>query len=93
MSDIKLVLEKLDKMDSRIDNIDITLARQSVSLEEHIRRTEINEKAIEIMAEETNERLKKLESSKDMVIGGITLVSILAAAIAWLSDLGFNFFK
>lgn len=93
MSDIKVVIEKLEKLDERIDNIDITLAKQHVSLDEHIRRTEQNEKALEIMANETNERLRKLESSKDMIIGGITLVSILAAAIAWLNDLGISLFK
>jgi hypothetical protein len=93
MSDIKTVISKLDKLDERIDSIDITLAKQHVSLDEHIRRTELNEKALELMAEETNGRLKKLESSKDMIMGGVTIITILAAVIMFFNDLGFKFFK
>lgn len=93
MSDIKTVISKLDKLDERIDNIDITLAKQHVSLELHIKRTDLNEQALELMAQETNARLKKLESSKDMIMGGITLVTIIAAIVMFFNDLGFKFFQ
>jgi chromosome segregation ATPase len=38
--------EKLDRLDRRVDHVDSTLARQEGHLEEHIRRTELAEKAI-----------------------------------------------
>lgn len=41
------VLNKLDEMDKRIDSIDITLAKQHVSLEEHIKRTNLLEMKLE----------------------------------------------
>lgn len=43
MSDSKAILEKLEKMDSRLDNIDITLAKQAKDLEYHIKRTDLLE--------------------------------------------------
>lgn len=41
------VIEKLDKLDERLDNVDKTLIRNTASLEEHIRRTEILEAEME----------------------------------------------
>lgn len=67
-------LEKvLDKLDSRLDNIDVTLAAQHVSLKDHIRRTELLEDAV-----------KPLQSHMDMVKGAaklIGLASLLASII------------
>lgn len=41
------ILDKLDEMDKRIDSIDITLAKQHISLEEHIKRTNLLETKLE----------------------------------------------
>ena len=43
MSEIIRMLDKIDKLDERLDNIDKTLVRQEGHLNEHIRRTEQNE--------------------------------------------------
>lgn len=93
MSDVKLILEKLDKLDSRIDGIDITLAKQHVSLDEHIKRTQQNEEALEILGKESNERLRKLESSKDMIMGAFAILGLISSIILGLNELGFNFLK
>lgn len=37
---------KLDKLDDRLDSVDKTLVRNTVSLEDHIRRTELLEQAL-----------------------------------------------
>jgi hypothetical protein len=84
MSDIKRVIEKLDMMDSRMDNIDITLAKQHVSLDEHIRRTEL----LEIAREKSDEKISSLESHKDKVIGGLAILGILGSFILGLKQLG-----
>ena len=57
MSDIG---NKLDKLDSRIDNIDITLARNSAVLEEHQRRSLANEQAVEVLRSEVQQRHQDL---------------------------------
>ncbi len=41
MSDVKQVIDKLEVMDKRLDNIDITLTKQAKDLEYHILRTNI----------------------------------------------------
>lgn len=48
------VLDKLDKLDTRIDNIDITLAKQHLSLEEHIKRSNMLEAKLEPVEKHVN---------------------------------------
>lgn len=70
MSDQR-ILDKLDEMDKRIDNIDITLAKQHVSLEEHIKRTNLLE-----------EQLKPVNKHVDMVNGALKLLGFIAVLLA-----------
>jgi hypothetical protein len=88
MADIKNVESKLDKIDARLDAIDITLAKQHVSLDLHIRRTEQNEEALEVLAKESNSRLKNLESWKDKFLGIASFLSALIAVALALKELG-----
>lgn len=46
MADLDKIFEKIDKIDDRLNNIDVSLVRQTVSLEEHIRRTNLLEEEI-----------------------------------------------
>lgn len=39
------ILDKLDKIDDRLNDIDKTLVKNTASLEEHMRRTDLLEKA------------------------------------------------
>jgi maltoporin len=89
MADIKDIIEKLDKMDSRIDNIDITLAKQNVTLEEHVRRSEANEETLEIVKNEADVRLRNLESYKDKVLGAFAILGILGTLAVGIKELGF----
>lgn len=43
---MKEIIDKLDRLDERLDAINVTLAKQEVSLSEHIRRTALAEKNI-----------------------------------------------
>lgn len=47
MSDFTRLFDKLDSLDERLNNIDITLAKQETSLAEHIRRTNLLEEKLE----------------------------------------------
>lgn len=40
------LFNKIDKIDDRLNNIDTSLVRQTVSLEEHVRRTNLLESEI-----------------------------------------------
>lgn len=65
MDDSKLEA-KLDKMTDHLSAIDVTLAKQAVSLDVHIRRTELLEA-----------ELKPIKKHVDMVNGGIKLLSVI----------------
>lgn len=66
----KRVLEKLDKMDDRLNSVDKTLAEQHVSLKEHIRRTEILE-----------DEMKPIKDDMTMTKGVLKFVGFGATAI------------
>lgn len=66
----KRVLEKLDKMDDRLNSVDKTLAEQHVSLKDHIRRTEILE-----------EQVKPIEDNMTMAKGVLKFIGFGATAI------------
>lgn len=71
MDNVKRLEDKLDKIDSRIDNIDITLARQSEILDIHIKRTNLLEEA-----------LKPIEKHVAMVNGALKLIGLMATIAA-----------
>lgn len=88
MADIKDIIEKLDKMDSRIDNIDITLVRQNITLEDHVRRSAANEETLEIVKNEADIRLRSLESYKDRILGAFAILGILGTLVIGIKQLG-----
>lgn len=88
MADIKTIIEKLDKMDSRIDNIDITLIKQNLTLEEHTRRSLANEETLEVVKHDSDVRLRQLESHKDKVVGAIAILGILGTMVLGAKQLG-----
>lgn len=90
--EILLILErlegKLDKQQEHIHEIDKTLVRNTASLEEHMKRTEMNEEAIELLREE----LKPVRTHVNHIEGGIKLIGlvslilgVVAAIVAFLN--------
>lgn len=70
MSDWKRFENKLDVVVEKIGEINVTLAKQSVVLDEHIRRTE----AIE-------EKLVPLDKHMYMINGGLKIIGGLAVLV------------
>ena len=84
MSDELLRIEaKIDKIDEKISNIDITLAKQQVILEEHQRRSLANEKIAATLSAE----LKPVFNHVAMVQGSMKLIALLAALSAILGGI------
>lgn len=85
------VLEKLDKIDTRLGAIDVHLATYNAQLEYHIQRTD----ALEVLVVETQTALKPVEAHVQRVNGigvlikyaGIvaTIVAAVVAAVEWFS--------
>jgi hypothetical protein len=61
---------KIDKLVDKVDSIDRTLVRNTVTLEEHVRRTSMLE-----------DKLVPIEKHVSMVQGAIKLLAILIACI------------
>lgn len=49
---VTLLIQKIDRLDERLDDQAKTLVRQNHTLEEHIRRSEANEASLEILRQE-----------------------------------------
>ena len=69
--DLKRLEFKIDKIDQRINNVDVTLAAQHESLKDHIRRTNLLE-----------EQVKPIEKHVNMVNGAIKFIGILGIIAA-----------
>lgn len=70
MSNDKLlrIENKIDKISDHISSIDITISKQHVSLQDHIRRTELLE-----------EKLQPVERHVNMVNGAVKLILVISA--------------
>ncbi len=78
---LKLIIESLDKLSNTgsnikedIEEIKITMAKNTASLEEHIRRSEAAEEALEVLKNE----LKPVKSFYDGIIFVGKIVAFLA---------------
>lgn len=65
------ILNKLEQSDARLNSIDVTLARQHVSLDEHIRRTALLETEV-----------KGIKHHVSMVQGVSKFIGVLGTAFA-----------
>lgn len=68
---LERIENKLDKFGDHLAAIDVTLAAQHVSLETHIKRTELLEQEV-----------KPIQKHVDMVNGALKLIGILAMIAA-----------
>lgn len=84
------ILDKQEDFNKEIATVKIILARQEENLEEHMRRTQLNEENLELLRSE----LKPVQRHVDMIngvlklIGGIAVVvSIITGVLAIISQL------
>ena len=76
MEDQKRLEDKIDKITDKIANIDVTLGKQSVILEEHVKRTNLLE-----------EKLEPIEKHVHMIQGALKLFGLIAMFVAILEGL------
>jgi hypothetical protein len=69
--------QRWDKLDERLDRIDATLIRNTVTLEEHVRRTNLLESD-----------MKPIKRHVDLINAGAKIVSIVVAAALAAKSLG-----
>jgi len=97
--------ENWDKLEESITEIKMTLVRNTVTLEEHMRRTAAAEKNIEIAQERITVVQEKLEHDMEPIRDHVKTVNLImrligivtstvAATLLFVKEFGlFNFFK
>lgn len=76
--DLKLerIEDKIDKIGDRMSSIDTTLASQHISLQDHIRRTELLENAVE-----------PIKKHVAMVHGALKLIGLVAMVLGGIEGI------
>ena len=75
--ELKELNAKLEKVSDRLSSIDITLAKQEVNLEDHIRRTEIAEERLGHM----EGILIPLQKHANQIDGGLKLLGAIVTVL------------
>jgi len=76
--------ENWDKLDQSITEIKITLARNTVALEDHIRRTELAEQNIDLIRKEREEESAALRAELEPIkdhVKGVNLILKLIGTV------------
>lgn len=66
---LSIVVDKLDKLDTRLDSLDKTLVKQEENLREHMRRTELLEQQHTHLEDEIHVELEPIKSHIQQVKG------------------------
>lgn len=82
------IVDKLELIDRRLDNVDVTLGQQSEQLKHHIYRSDLNEENIEMLRTEAKPVIKAYEQFGGMLklIGGLAIVAGLVKAVIEISS-------
>lgn len=91
--------EKLDKVQEDISEIKVTLARNTASLELHMKRTEMAEEALTLLKQELQDRTEEIERKitkeilplKDhvtLVRNTFIIITAIAAILTFLKNMG-----
>lgn len=80
MYEIKAIIEILEKIDNKINNVDITLAKQAKDIEYHIKRTDLLEEKVRLVKEHVV-FVKNLITVIMSLGGVIGFVAVVYAAI------------
>lgn len=80
--------EKLDKIVEDVNEIKVILARNTSSLELHMKRTDLAEQNLEQLRQEVSEDLKPIKEHISMIKGAMWLLGMLGAMLLGLQQLG-----
>lgn len=78
---LERMLDKLDALDERLNKIEVTLERNTVTVEDHARRSDLLEMALEQIWDE----IKPVQAHVDKVEGALKVFGGLCAAVGALA--------
>lgn len=77
----KLVLEKLDRLSERQESQNMTLVRLTVSVEDHVRRTNLLEARVSADRDAVRAELKPLKDQYHLLRNGAIVISALCTTL------------
>lgn len=80
---INRILTKIESIDKSVDEINITLAKQEVSLEEHIRRTNVLEETLKPIQDHVN----KVNAAIAILVGIVAVIGTIKTVLEIISFL------
>jgi hypothetical protein len=80
---VERLLNKLDSIDGRLSAIDVTLAKQEVNLQEHMRRTEL----LETEVSDVRVAMEPVQDHVKIVNGILKFIGFLAVLAGLLTAL------
>lgn len=88
---LQRALKQLDKLDEKLDSVDITLVKQEENLREHMRRTEILEEQHTIFRSEIHAEINPIKSHVNQVKGIVKFLAITLPILATISGALYKF--
>lgn len=89
LEELRKLREKTEEQSDTLSSIDGTLRVQAEQLKEHMRRTEINEQSLNMLANEINTRISPIEKH----VNGISFVLKTIGIVSVLSGLALTMLK
>lgn len=75
---------KVDKLDSKLDNIEVTMARNTESLIHHEKRTTLNEQHLELLRSEITPIKNHVQAVNTLIL----LITGIGGILLFLNELG-----
>ena len=86
--DLDRIESKVDKLDEKLDSVDKTLVKQEMNLQQHMRRTEIQEESLEVLkkymhneVEPIKDHIKKVSAITKFMVGAVSALSAIVAIV------------
>jgi hypothetical protein len=73
--------QKLDRIEDKISNIDVTLAKQAKDLEHHIYRTDLAEEQIKLVKEE----IQPIKKHVALMDASLRIIGAIASAVTFIA--------
>lgn len=87
--DYKYIIEKLDRIDSKIQDVEKVLVKQEANLDEHMKRSDTLEKHVNLLEEQVKPVLQGLNAVKitgsvlAFILSAVTFIVTYGAKLGW----------
>lgn len=86
MSDIQYVINKLEKIDTRLDGMGETMVRNTVSLETHVKRTDLLEASMAQHRTDVAKQIAPLKRAYNLGAAILVVLGVILSALKFLHE-------